>query len=163
LMGVVASSTSQSRVLGIVAAAVEQTIRLKSYVVDASQVGHHRHGVHTAMASPAELLRKSFGIKLFRIENIQALSWSQEHHCGMGLCQHVMNRLPVGFFPVAYTIRVWLAVAYGQAGARPGFKSHPRVGSQHIALGSSTQGMPHRRVGLPEALLQVTTSARLSD
>src|SRR5256885_15470570 len=108
-MGVVASSTSQSRVLGIVAAAVEQTIRLKSYVVDASQVGHHRHGVHTAMASPAELLRKSFGIKLCRIENIQAFSGSQEHHCGMapsrsvaGLAGHAGNQPIQLKFGIAY-------------------------------------------------------------
>src|SRR2546430_9729319 len=57
------------------------------------------HGVHAAMASPAELLRKSFGIKLFRIENVQALSGGQEHHCGMapsrsvaGLAGHAGNQ-----------------------------------------------------------------------
>src|SRR2546429_1246481 len=253
-VGVVASSTSQSRVLGIVAAAVEQAIRLKSHVVDAPQVGHHRHGVHAAMASPAELLRKSFGIKLFRIENVQALSGGQEHHCGMapsrsvaglaghagnqslqlklgvdhrggavtaetiarfidtdvaaggllqarrrieevsdrpvqsidrrviahagfiklsvaavdislgdmGISKRVKNRLPDGLFSVAHTIRVLLAIAYDLVGVRPGLKSHPRVGSQHIALGSDTQGMPHRRVGLPAALLRVTTRASLS-
>src|SRR2546421_138121 len=80
----------------------------------------------------------------------------------MGISKRVKNRLPDGLFSVAHTIRVLLAIAYDLVGVRPGLKSHPRVGSQHIALGSDTQGMPHRRVGLPAALLRVTTRASLS-
>src|SRR5437879_5469576 len=83
LVGIVASSTSKTRVLRVVAAAVEQAIRLKTHVVDATEAGHHCHGVHAAMASPAELLRKTFGIECFWIENVHALSRAEEHYCGM--------------------------------------------------------------------------------
>src|SRR5437016_2759955 len=83
LVGVVTSSASETCVLGIVAAAVEQAIGLKTHVVDAAEIWHHRHGVHAAMASPAELLRKTFGIECFRIENVFAFSGGEEHHCGM--------------------------------------------------------------------------------
>ena len=75
---VMASSASKMCVLGIVAPAVEQAIRLKTYVVDATEVGHHGHGVRAAMASRAELLRKTFGIECFRIENVRALSGGEE-------------------------------------------------------------------------------------
>lgn len=75
---IVAGSTSELRVLGIVAPAVEQTIRLKPDVVDAPEIGHHRHRVYAAMAGAAELLRKSFRIEHFRIKDITARFWRDE-------------------------------------------------------------------------------------
>jgi hypothetical protein len=72
---VVAGSTSELRVLGIVAPAVEQAIRLKPDVVDAPEIGHHRHRIDAPMAGAAELLRKSFRIEYFRIKDITARFW----------------------------------------------------------------------------------------
>src|SRR5882672_12025343 len=239
-MGVVASSTSKTRVLRVVPTAVEQAIRLKADVIGATEVGHHRHSVHSPMASPAKFLRKTFCVKFFGIENVCARSGGEEHDGGVatsrpvaGLAGHAGNqsvqlklgihhgggtvateavprliaadvpargllqarrriktvsdrpvqsidrrviayatfiKLPVaavdislrdvciperveyrladGLFPVGHAIRVLLGVAYDLVRVRPGPKSHPSVGSQHIAFGSKTQRMPHRRVRL---------------
>src|SRR5258705_8623962 len=54
------------------------------------------------------------------------------------LFRSVENLLTDGLVFVAHTIGVLLAIAYDLVGVRPGLKSHPRVGSQHIALGSDT-------------------------
>src|SRR5882724_5233216 len=229
-VGVVASSTSKPRIFGIVPTAVEQAIRLETHIVDATEVGHHRHGVHCPMARLAKFLGKGFGIKFFGIENVHVLSGGGEHdggvapsravagfaghagnqtiqlkfgvdHCGcavateavprfiavdvaarclfktgrriedvsdrpvqsidrrviayatfvefsvapvdvslghMRMAESVEYRLADRLFSVGYAVHALLAVAYDLVRVRSGSKSHPWMGSQHIAFGSNT-------------------------
>ena len=56
-MRIVAGGAGKVRILGIVAAAVKQTIGLETDIIEATEVWHHRHGVDAAMAGPTEFLR----------------------------------------------------------------------------------------------------------
>lgn len=75
---VVARSTSELRILGIVAPAVEQAIRLKPDIVDAPEIRHHRYRIYATMTGAAELLRKGFRIEYFRIKDVTACFWCDE-------------------------------------------------------------------------------------
>ena len=69
-MGVVTGDTSEMCIGGVVASAVGHPVRLKTYVVDAPEVGHHPYRVRTSVTRATELLRERIGIEFRRIENI---------------------------------------------------------------------------------------------
>src|SRR5690242_1199033 len=69
-VGIVAGGAGKASVIGAVATAQRNTIRLEADVVDATKVRHHSDHVRTAMARSAELLCETISIEQFRIEDM---------------------------------------------------------------------------------------------
>ena len=83
-MRIVARDASEVRVIGVMAATVEQAIRLKADVPNAAEVRHHGHGIHAAMARPAKFLRQFLGRQPHRIENVRICCIPGVHRSDVG-------------------------------------------------------------------------------
>lgn len=78
-MGIMTSGAGEPPVVGVMAATVEEAVRLKPDVVNTAQIRHHRNRVNAPMAGTAELLRQGLGIKRLWIEYGETLTCSGPH------------------------------------------------------------------------------------
>src|SRR5262249_23480678 len=71
LVRIVTRNARNSSIRFVVTAAVENPVRLKSYVVYPKLPRHTHHLFKAAMTSPAELLRELIWIELARVQNLR--------------------------------------------------------------------------------------------
>jgi hypothetical protein len=90
-VGIMTGCTREAGIIGVVTAAVKETIGLKTHVVDAAQVGHHCDRVDSAVAGPTEFLRQCLGAKLSWVEDVEVLASAGLHSCDV-FCSRTMAR-----------------------------------------------------------------------
>ena len=82
-MGVVTCRAGKPRIVGIMSAAARKAVRLKTYVGNSPEIGHHPHRIRATMAGTTEFLVQCIWIERLGIENEGAVCATGLHNLRM--------------------------------------------------------------------------------